>query len=121
MKRDMVKIIEIRDMVLYLDGNNFAFEIIKGCGIQTSHLTEPATSWLTFNPDYMNKHIDQIVREIFEYIFDLRLQQRDDDAVRVSDAFFQSFTPLMDILVEQRNFQVSNIYVDLANFKGKKA
>lgn len=108
----MVKKIEIKNMILFVDSDSFASEIIKGCKIQTSNLTKPATSWLAFHPDYMSQHIDQIVREILEYIFDLRKQQKDEVAIDVSDAFFQSFTPLMNVLIEQQNFyQVSNMWI----------
>lgn len=110
-KTNMVKAIEIRDRVLYLDGSNFVLDIINGCEIQNSNLM-PQTRWLTFNPEYMDKHIDKSIKDIIEYIFNIRKQQKDDDAIYLSDAFFQSFTPLMNILVEQRNFyQVSNMWI----------
>jgi len=107
----MVKTIEIRDMVLYLDCNNFALDIMKGCEVQNSNLV-PQTRWLSFNPDYMDKHIDKTIKEIVEYIFNLRKQQKNEAAIDVSDAFFQSFTPLMNALIEQKNFyQISNMWV----------
>ena len=106
----MVKIIEIKDMVLYLDGVNFVSDIMSGCEIQNSNLV-PQTRWLTFNPNYMDKHIDKRIKEIIEYISNLRKQQKDEDAIDLSDAFFQSFTPSMNILVEQKNFyQVANMW-----------
>ena len=101
----MVKTIEIRDRVVYLDGNNFVLEVMGGCAIQKSNLVrEPPTNWLTFNPEYMNEQMNQKGKIIIEYIFDLRKQKRDEEAIALSDAFFQSFTPLMNILAEQRNF-----------------
>ncbi len=106
----MAKIIEIKDMVLYLDGNNFVSDIMNECEIQNSNLV-PQTKWVTFNPNYMDRHIDKRIKEIIEYIFNLRNQQKDEDAIDLSDAFFQSFTPLMSVLVEQKNFyQVSDMW-----------
>jgi len=99
----MVNAIEKRDMVLYLDGNSFALDIIKGCEFQESNLIKQ-TRWLTFNPSYMDRQIDERIKEIIEYIVNLRKEQKDEDAIDLSDAFFQSFTPLMNVLVEQKNF-----------------
>ena len=108
----MVKTIEIRDMALYLEGNNFVSDIMNGCEIQNSNLIlQPQTRWLTFNHNYMDKHIDKRIKEIIEYICNLRKQQKDEDAIDLSDAFFQSFTPLVNVLVEQKNFyQVSDMW-----------
>ena len=108
----MVKTIEIRDMALYLDGNNFVSDIMNGCELQNSNLIlQPQTRWLTFNHNYMDKHIDKRIKEIIEYICNLRKQQKDEDAIDLSDAFFQSFTHLMNVLVEQKNFyQVSDMW-----------
>lgn len=107
----MVKTIELKDRVLYLDGNNFVSDIMNGCTIQSSKII-PNTQWLTFVPSIMDRHLDRNIREITEYIFNLRKQQKDEDAIDVSDAFFQSFTPLMNALVEQKNFyQISNMWV----------
>ena len=101
----MVEKIEIRDRVVYLDGDNFVSNVIGGCAIQKSNLVrETQTCWLTFNPDYMNEQIDKSGEVIIEHIFSLRRQQKDGEAVDLSDAFFQSFTPLMNIFVEQKNF-----------------
>jgi len=109
----MVKKIEIRNLRLYLDDNDFSSEIINGCGVQKStFIQNPEMNWLAFDPVNMDKHIDSSVREILNHIFDLRKQQRDEAAIDVSDAFFQSFTVLMNILIEQKNFyQVSNMWI----------
>ena len=109
----MVKKIEIRNLRLYLDDSDFASEIINGCRIQKStFIQNPEVNWLTFDPVSMDKHIERSVREILNHIFDLRKQQRDESAIDVSDAFFQSFTLLMNILIEQYNFyQVSNMWI----------
>lgn len=108
----MVKTIGIRDRVVYLDGNNFVSIVMKGCAIQKSDLLrEPQTSWLTFNSAYMDEQMNQEGKIIIEYIFDLRRQKRDEEAIALSDAFFQSFTPLMNILAEQRNFyEISHLW-----------
>lgn len=106
----MTKGIEKKDSVLYLDGNNFAQDIFHGCVIKKSTMV-PGTSWLTFVPSNMDKHIDQKINEIIGYVLDLRKREKDEDAIDFSDAFFQSFTPLMNILVEQKNFsQVASMW-----------
>lgn len=106
----MIKTIEIRDKALYLDDNNFAFDIRNGCKTQVSYL-KPGTRWLTFNDDYMDECIGDKIKEIIEYINDLRNLQKDEDAIDFSDAFFQSFTDLMSVLAEQKNFyQVSTMW-----------
>ena len=114
----MAKGIGKKEGVLYLDGNNFAQDIFQGCVIQKSSLV-PETSWLTFIPGNMDKYIDQTINEIIGCIFDLRKQKKDEDAIDFSDAFFQSFIPLMNILVEQKNFS-SNQYVGVVNSKSEK-
>lgn len=99
----MIKDIQKKDGILHLDGNNFAQDIYNGCEIHNSALVR-GTRWLIFNPSNMDKHIDQKINEIIEIIFYLRKQEKDEDAIDYSDAFFQSFTPLMNIFVEQENF-----------------
>jgi hypothetical protein len=109
----VVNKIEIRNLKLYLDDSDFASEIINGCVVQKSNLVQNREmNWLTFDPLNMDTYIERSVREILNHIFDLRRQQRDEYAIEVSDTFFQSFTPLMNILIEQNNFyQVSNMWI----------
>jgi len=108
----MAKKIEIRDLRIYLDDADFAHEIVNGCIIQKSTLVQPELTWLTFDAVNMDKRIDGSIREIFNYTFDLRKQERHEAAVDFSDAFFQSFTPLMNVFIQQNNFyQVSNMWI----------
>lgn len=102
----MIKV-EKKDGIIYLDGNNFASDIFCGCMIQKSKLL-PETRWLTFDSSSMDRHIDVKFSSIINYIFQLRTQARDADAIDFSDAFFQSFTPLMNYFVEQKNYSQSN-------------
>jgi len=69
----MAKNIEIRNLRIYLDDADFALEIISGCKIQKSTLIQtPEVNWLTFDPASMDEHIEGSIREILNYIFDLR-------------------------------------------------
>ncbi len=110
----MVETVDIRDGLVYLNGNNFALDVMHACPIQMSQIVqEHKTAWLTFNPDSMNQLVDKKGKVIIEHIFNLRKQQKDEDAIDLSDAFFQSFTPLMNILIEQQQnfYQVSNMWI----------
>lgn len=102
---------ERKENVLYIDGNNFAREIINRCPCQNSNLVTN-TKWLTFDSSIIDPPLDAKVREIIKYISDLRKQQRDEEAIDLSDAFFQSFIPLMNIFAEQKNFyQISQMWI----------
>ena len=108
---NLVEIIERKENFLYIDGNNFAREIINRCPFQSSNLVAN-TKWLTFVPSIIDSYLDAEIKEIIKYISDLRKQQRDEDAIDLSDAFFQSFTPLMNIFAEQKNFyQISQMWI----------
>lgn len=102
--------VERKDGILYLNGNSFADYIFQGCRIQKSAIILE-TRWLTFDPSVMDEHIGKKINEIVEHIFELRKQGKDEDAIDISDNFFQSFTPLMHIFVEQKNFsQVASMW-----------
>lgn len=95
--------VEKKDGIIYLDGNSFASDIFCGCMIQKSKLV-PETRWLTFDSSSMDRHIDIKLNSIIKYIFLLRKQARNVDAIDFSDTFFQSFTPLMSYFAEQKNY-----------------
>lgn len=99
--------VEKKNGIIYLDGNSFADDIFCGCMIQKSKLV-PETSWLTFDSDFMDKQINIKFNSIINYIFQLRKQARDADAIDFSDTFFQSFTLLMKYFVEQKNYSQVN-------------
>ena len=106
----MMKNYEIKRNVLFIDGNDFASDIFMGCKIQGSNLGLPRR-WLTFDSNSMDIQIGKKIEEIIECILNLRKQQKDEKAIDLSDAFFQSFTPAMNILIEQKSFiQVSNMW-----------
>jgi len=90
---------EIRGLSLFIDGKDFAKEVFK--------LLEPVegtvpqgAKWARFNPSINGKEVSKKIEGTVEYIFDLR-QQSKDDAIYLSDAFFQSFTPTMNILWQE--------------------
>ena len=97
----MVGIIQRKENVLYIDGDNFAKEINR-CLFQSSNLVTN-TKWLTFDYSILNSYLDAKIREIIKYISDLRKQHRDEEAIDLSDAFFQSYTLLMNIFAKQKN------------------
>ncbi len=102
---------EIRDMGFYTDGKSLALDVIHGCEVKTSRLA-PQTSWVAFDPSLMEEQLDEKIEQVAEHILDLRRQSKHEEAIDYSDAFFQSFTPLMNILLEQGNFsQIAGMWM----------
>lgn len=112
---DRVKILEGR---LYVDNTVFADNIINACEIDGYRIPETMIEikWLKFdrifNNTKNNKNVDEAINVVVESIFNLREQKKDVCAIDLSDRFFESFTPLMSIILHGGNnfHQASNMW-----------
>lgn len=90
---------EIRKLSLFINGGNFANEASKLLELVEGTLVRD-TKWVRFNPSINGEEVSKKIEGIVDHILYLRRQSK-DEAIYLSDAFFQSFTPVMNILWEE--------------------